>query len=153
VICDIDCDGRLDLVIGNKTPDKIGGITLNLNASKTLGNFANIHLRMDGPNPYAVGTLVEVWKAGTLDTGNARPFVVEKAHPDATPIHVGLGQATRMDLRVTFPGKQFVVHRNVALEANMTIRPDGAVKRTFASPISIAPPVREVSRGYWSNRQ
>ena len=126
MIRDINGDGRLDLAIGEKTADGIGSITIYINASRNPGNCANLHLRMDSPNPYAVGTLVEVWKAGALGTVGARPLRVERAHADATPIHVGLGQATHMDLRVTFPGKKALEMKTVAARENITLRPDGS---------------------------
>jgi hypothetical protein len=60
---------------------------------------------MAAPNPFAVDALVEVFKAGDLGKGDAQPAFSEKAHPDGTPVHAGLGASGKFDLRVTFPTK------------------------------------------------
>ena len=126
-ICDIDGDGRIDLVIGGPGSKKPSDITLFLNVSKNPGNFCNISPRMDKPNWAAVGTVLEVYRAGELGRAGAKPLLVEKAHPDATPVHVGLGAATTFDLRVTFPGKQPLELKNVTAAKNLTVTPDGLV--------------------------
>jgi hypothetical protein len=122
-VCDINNDGLMDVCIGG--PDDT--ITIFLNQTPNPGNYCNLYPRMPTPNPYAVGTKIEVYHAGDLDKPNKKPFLKEAAHPDATPIHIGLGKATTFDLRVTFPGmepKEIKV-KNVQARNRLEITPDG----------------------------
>lgn len=124
-IVDMNGDGLIDLAIGGPGHHDSTEITLYLNETPNPGNYCNIHLRMDAPNPYAIGALVEVYAAGELGKPGARPFLAENAHHDATAVHVGLGRAEAFDLRVTFPGKPPVELRNVAAKKRLQIAPDG----------------------------
>jgi hypothetical protein len=122
-VADLDNDGRMDLVIGGSTgKDAKTDIAIYRNATKSTGHYLKIEPRMPAPNPYAVGAVVEVFAAGESETPKARPFFVEKAHADATPIHVGLGARTSCDVRVTFPGGKVVHARGVG--ADQTVRID-----------------------------
>lgn len=120
VIADLDDDGRLDLAVGIKTKDKIGEIAIYMNRTPNSGNHAKIDVRMPSPNPYGVGAVVEVFAAGDLEKQDARPLVSEKAHPDATPVHVGLGAAEAFDLRVTFPGGKQLTARGLPAGSRVT---------------------------------
>ena len=122
-ICDINNDGLMDVVIGGPGGHKSVEITIYLNISVNTGNWCNLSPRMGRPNWAAVGATVEVYKAGTLDTG--KPFLVEKAHPDATPVHIGLGKATTFDLCVTYPDRKIVALRNVTVSKRLIVTPDG----------------------------
>ena len=55
-------------------------------------------------------------------------MLTEKAHADATPIRIGLGDAKAFDLRVTFPGQQPLEVRNVTAQKQLTIAADGTLK-------------------------
>ncbi|MBL8792628.1 MAG: CRTAC1 family protein, partial [Planctomycetia bacterium] len=121
-IADLDNDGRLDLVIGGSTDkDAKTDITLYRNTTKAAGRYLKIEPRMPAPNPYAVGAVVEVFGADEIEKPNARPYFVEKAHADATPVHVGLGARRTCDVRVTFPGGKVVVARGVAGDQTVTV--------------------------------
>ena len=126
-ICDVDGDGRMDVVIGSRPND----ITIYLNQSE-VANFCNLYPRMAKPNWTAAGAVVEIFKAGDLSKPGARPFKREKAHGDATAIHIGLGQATNFDLRVTFPDKKKSVVEVKGVEAKRRIKvtPDGKLSET-----------------------
>lgn len=128
-VCDLDGDGLMDVVIGTTGKDKSTEVTLYLNRTAKAGHYCKLYPRMDAPNPYAVGTLVEVFRPGELGKPGAKPFLVEKAHPDATPVHVGLGNETHFDLRVTFPAKPPLELRNVETAPHIEIRPDGRLTR------------------------
>jgi hypothetical protein len=80
---------------------------------------------MDAPNVYAVGTRVEVFPPHAPGQSAACPLLIEAAHPNATPIHVGLGAHQRIDLRVTFPGRQPLDLKNVPAAHRLRITPDG----------------------------
>jgi hypothetical protein len=117
-ICDLDGDGRMDLVVGGSAgKDSKKEITLYLNTTAGAGNHVKVSPRMPAPNPYAVGAVVEVFRAGEADKKGAQPLHVEKAHPDATPVHIGLGKAETCDLRVTFPGGKKLTVRGVKANA------------------------------------
>jgi hypothetical protein len=125
-VADFNDDGLLDVAVGGPGDT----ITIYLNRTSRPGNFCNLYPRMGKPNPFAVGARVEVFQAGELGRPGARPIWSEKAHPDATPIHVGLGAAIRVDLRVTFPGKRATVVERKGIEAKpkLKITPDGKVE-------------------------
>jgi len=117
-IADLDGDGRMDMVVGGSTgKDYKKEITIYLNKTANSGNHIKVSPRMPAPNPYAVGAVVEVFRAGELDKKEARPLLVEKAHTDATPVHAGLEKAEKCDVRVTFPGGKVLTARGVKANA------------------------------------
>jgi hypothetical protein len=122
-VCDINGDGLTDVLIGGPAED----VTIYLNRTPHPGNYADIYPVMDKPNPYAVGTRVEAYRAGEMARPGARPFAVDTAHPDATSVHVGLGDAATFDLRVTFPGKtpKVVEWKDVKAVHRLKVTPDG----------------------------
>ena len=126
-ICDIDGDDRLDVVSGGPKTD----ITIFLNQSQ-VGNYCNLYPRMDKPNWTAAGALVEVFKPADLGKPGSRPFLKQKAHADATPIHIGLGTAKTFDLRVSFPGKdkKVIELTNVEAKPRLKITLDGKINDT-----------------------
>ena len=117
-VCDINDDGLMDVCVGGPGDD----IAIYLNQTPNAGNSCKLHPGMEKPNPYAVGALVEIYKAGELGKEGAKPRLSETAHPDATPVHVGLGDAKTFDLRVTFPGKEPKVVELKAVEAKRKLR-------------------------------
>lgn len=121
VVCDLNGDDLLDVAIGGPG----NNVTLYLNTTSKPGNYCNLYPRMPAPNPFAVGARVEVFRAGELGKPGTRPMLAEKAHADATPIHIGLGEAKAFDLRITFPGKEPITAPNVTAEKQLTISPDG----------------------------
>lgn len=124
-IADIDNDGQMDLVVGGSTgADARKNIAIYRNTTKSPGHYLKVEPRMPAPNPYAVGAVVEVFGPGELGKGSPRPLLVEKAHADATPIHVGLGDRATCDLRITFPGGKVVTARAVAANRVVTVDRD-----------------------------
>jgi len=128
VICDINDDGKMDLVIGGPGGHQSTEITLYLNDTAEVGNFVKLYPRMPAPNPYAAGATVEVFPAGKLKTPRALPILVTKANADGQPVHVGLGKATSFDLRVTFPGKKPIERMQVVAKPRLEVTPDGKIK-------------------------
>lgn len=125
-ICDIDNDGLMDVCVGGPAET----ITIFLNRSPNPGNGCSIIPRMEKPNPYAVGTKLEFFKAGELGKAGARPLKTEWAHSNGTPIHIGLGKENAFDLRATFPGKEpkAVELKGVAAKPKLKVTPDGKLE-------------------------
>lgn len=122
---DMNNDGLLDVCVGTGNE-----IAVYLNRTPDPGNYCDLYPRMEKPNLYAAGGRVEVFRAGDLGKKDARPFVLEPAHPDGTPVHVGLGSAGEFDLRVTFPGSdpKVVELRGVQAKKRLRITPDGKLE-------------------------
>ena len=119
VVADLDGDGRLDIVAGSKV-----GLTVFLNRTPALGNFMNVRLRN------GADALVEAYSpAGRLlaRVRNNTPGIpallsvcgIGHSHGGNLPIHLGLGWADTIILRVTFPGGRVVTLTNV--KTNQTV--------------------------------
>ncbi|MGB2819630.1 MAG: VCBS repeat-containing protein [Phycisphaerae bacterium] len=126
VVCDIDNDGRMDVVAGGPGAKEDTDITIYLNRTKSPGGFCKVSPRMASPNPFAVGAVVEAYGAGTLGRKGASAFFIEKAHADGTAVHIGLGRAGAFDLRVRFPNAAAVSRTNVPAGKRLTITPGSA---------------------------
>ena len=131
VVCDLNDDGLLDVAIGGPANQ----VTLYLNTTPAPGNACRLYARLPAPNPYAVGTRVEVFRPGVLGQADSRPVLIEHAHPDATPIHIALGREKRFDIRVTFPGKTPLELKNVEAIERLQVTPDGKL-----TPVPAADP-------------
>lgn len=122
-IADFDQDGRMDLAIGVRPKDTPGDINIYLNRTESPGHYLQVSPRTSAPNPFAVGTVVEVYRPGHLHQKGAQPIVIEKAHTDGTPVHAGLGGHKTCDIRVTFPNGQSAVQENVRVDQHITVKP------------------------------
>ncbi len=88
----------MDVVVGTRDRSNQASITVFLNQTAAVGNFLRVHFKMPAPNPFAVGSALN---ASSAD--ESRTLLMEKAHWDGSPIHVGLGDATECRLNVRFP--------------------------------------------------
>jgi hypothetical protein len=129
-ICDLNDDGLIDICIGG--PSKTS-ITLYLNETTNENNYCNLYPRMAKPNPYAVGAVIEVFKAGALGKKDAHPFLTGTANKDASPFHIGLGKETAFDLRIAFPGKDPVELKNVTAKPKLKTTPEGTIAEMAAN--------------------
>lgn len=132
VLADLNDDGRMDVIIGGS--GKKENIAVLLNATPSVGRFCKLTPRMKGPNPYAVGTRVEVFASGALKVKDAHPFHVAVASPDGSPIHIGLDKAEKIDLRVTFPGMRPHQFENVEVSPRLEITPEHGARKRSVSP-------------------
>jgi enediyne biosynthesis protein E4 len=104
-LADLDLDGQLDLVevVRNQNVRlwrNVGGGTAQVPAP--MGHWLAVDLEQDAPNRHAVGGWVAV-KVG--DRQVERELTVGGGHASgsAVPMHFGLGEATRAEVRVTWP--------------------------------------------------
>lgn len=106
-LVDLNLDGLLDLVVVNRRVSieirrNLGtGTSDNPNA---LGNWLGLRVTQPAPNTQAVGSWVEVRVNGRVIS---REITVGGGHAsgDAGFVHVGLGDATVAEVRVTYPGQ------------------------------------------------
>jgi len=125
-ICDINDDGLVDIVAGGPGKEQI---TIYLNRTRAAGGSCKLYPRMPRPNWAAIGATVEVFPAGQLGRPGTRPYWTQPAHVDATGVHVGLGKARRIDVRVTFPARGPVAYRNLEAAPRIKLHPDGRSAR------------------------
>lgn len=125
VIRDMDGDGRLDLVIGGS--DGKESIGIYLNKTPDAGRSVQLSLSMEGPNPYALGGTVELFRSGSLAESSPRVLRRDQPSPDGAPIHLGLGAEESFDLRVTFPGRPPLNLPKLAVQPKLQIDATGMV--------------------------
>jgi len=97
-LVDLNADGLLDLaVINRRAPMEV-----YQNMSEPAGNWVGVSLTQGGANTGAIGSFIEV---RTKDRIQTREVIIGGGHASgqATPEHFGLGQAERVDLRITWP--------------------------------------------------
>ena len=98
-VVDLNGDGRLDLIVVNRRAP----LEVWENATPDTGAWLAADLRQAGPNSHAVGAIVEL----RLPDGHilTQENTVGGGHGsgDASPLHFGLGEASKVDLRVTWP--------------------------------------------------
>lgn len=104
-LVDLNLDGALDLVVVHREAPvriwrNVGGGTAE--EPRALGRHVSVRLRQDGPNRDAIGAVVEVRTDGTTQT---RHVHAGGGHAGGHVgwVHVGVGAARRVDLRVRWP--------------------------------------------------
>jgi hypothetical protein len=133
VVCDMDGDGRLDILAGTNA-----GPRVFLNRTPAAGNFINVRLKGPPENLVGLDAVVEAYRPGGL--GQAAGLIarvrnntdgipahlsvcgIGHSHGGNLPVHLGLGRADTVDLRVTFPGGKVVDLKNV--KTNQTVSAD-----------------------------
>jgi hypothetical protein len=124
VVCDVDGDGRLDILAGTNA-----GPRVFLNRTPAAGNFINVRLKGPPENLVGLDAVAEAYQPGGLGQA-ARLIARVRNNTDGIPahlsvcgighsqggnlpVHLGLGRADMVDLRVTFPGGKVVDLKNV----------------------------------------
>lgn len=104
-IVDLNMDGMLDLIVINrKAPASLfrnlGGDAPN--GPRLMGNWVQIELQQDGPNPNAVGATISI-KSG--NNNRIRKINIGGGHASGSLgfVHAGLGVAERAGIRVKWP--------------------------------------------------
>jgi enediyne biosynthesis protein E4 len=98
-VVDLNKDGLLDLLVVNRRAP----LEIWQNTTKDAGHWLAVDLRTEGANSRAVGAFVEVkLPGGTVQT---QEHTVGGGHAsgDASPLHFGLGDAGKVELRVVWP--------------------------------------------------
>ncbi|CAM4136503.1 CRTAC1 family protein [Palleronia rufa] len=116
-LADFDGDGRLDLVVSaRRAPLKVWQ-----NVTEGTGRWLAVEPRMTGANTRAVGAIVEV---RTGDGVQTREVTVGGGHAggQAGPVHFGLGDADRADVRVIWPDGTVGAWQDVAADGRVTLR-------------------------------
>jgi hypothetical protein len=118
-LVDLNRDGLLDLVtVAREAPARVWR---NIGSGSGLepapmGHFVSLRLRQPPPNTGAVGAWIEV-DAGPVSV--VREVVVGGGHAggDATWVHVGIGDAERARVRVTWPDGDVGPWQDVVVDA------------------------------------
>ena len=142
VVTDMNGDGRLDILAGTNAGPKVF-----LNRTPAAGSFINIRLKGPPENLVGLDAVVEAYRPGGL--GQAARLItrvrnntegipahlsvcgIGHSYGGNLPVHLGLGKADAVDLRVTFPGGKVVelkdVRTNQAVFAAVAQRPSPPV--------------------------
>ncbi|HET7082838.1 MAG TPA: CRTAC1 family protein, partial [Candidatus Limnocylindria bacterium] len=104
-LADFNLDGLLDLVVVNYGADavlwrNVGGGTAS--APEPMGHWVMLDLEQDGPNVDAIGARIEV-SVGGLRTTRERSVGGGHIGGQLGWIHIGLGSATEVRVRITWP--------------------------------------------------
>ncbi len=120
-LVDLNNDGKLDLVVVNRRAP----MEVWQNATEASGNWLEVQPRMtSGGNTQAVGAWVEVkTNAGEQD----QEITVGGGHASghSTPIHFGVGQATKAQLRVIWPDGKTSDWADVPVNAKSSVWANG----------------------------
>jgi hypothetical protein len=97
-LADLNGDGLLDLVVVNRRAP----MELHRNVTQGAGGWLAVDLRQPGGNSRAVGAFVELRMPGGLQM---RENTVGGGHAggSAVPLHFGLGEAGKAEVRVIWP--------------------------------------------------
>ncbi|MET0772525.1 MAG: CRTAC1 family protein [Candidatus Limnocylindrales bacterium] len=134
-LVDLDLDGLLDLVVVERNAP--AGVWWNLGAGEPgtpvlMGHWLGIELAQAGTNHDAVGAWIEVRSDGRTI---AREVTVGGGHASGAlvPVHVGLGTATRAEVRVQWPGGDWGPWMPVDADRYVVI------ERGAAAPVPVSP--------------
>jgi enediyne biosynthesis protein E4 len=98
-VVDLNKDGLLDLLVVNRRAP----LEIWQNTTKDAGHWLAVDLRAEGANSRAVGAFVEVKLPGGRVQTQEHTVGGGHASGDASPLHFGLGDAGKVELRVVWP--------------------------------------------------
>ena len=119
-LADLNGDGLLDLAVLNRHAP----MELYQNVTEEAGGWLLVHVTQSGPNRDAVGAFVELRAEGRLWT---QEITVGGGHAGgvAGPLHVGLGTAQTIELRVVWPDGDISDWRSVSANQRVTLTRQG----------------------------
>jgi hypothetical protein len=106
---DLDRDGDLDLIVNNENQEAF--VYRNRSREQTGNSFIGVHLRSAAPNLFAIGSKIQVYKAGQVFYREMIPSRGFQSSVDYTQI---IGQAgTEQSALCTTAGakRHFLLHR------------------------------------------
>jgi len=117
-LVDLNLDGLLDIVVVNRRAP----LEIWLNRNRQAGNWVSVDLRMDGANRFAIGAWLEVERGGETEW---RERTIGGGHVSGSllPLHIGIGEAEAVRLRVWWPDGSISAWRTIAQGARVTLSP------------------------------
>jgi hypothetical protein len=122
-LVDLDLDGRLDIVsVVRREPVRVWH-NQGLPDGATAGHWVGVDLEQPGPNRDAIGAWV-AFRVGERVV--ERELTVGGGHASGTlgPIHLGLGDETTVEVRVTWPDGTVDDWRPIEADRYVTIQRD-----------------------------
>ncbi len=97
-VVDFNRDGLMDLVVVNRNTTA----QLWRNTSTNAGHFIDVKLRQQGANRDAIGAVIEIKRADKIER---REITIGGGHASGSiaPVHIGLGDANKAEIRVVWP--------------------------------------------------
>lgn len=138
---DLDNDGDLDLVVNN-----VNMPCFVYENRQSGGNHVKIKLVGEGDNTFAIGSSVSVSSAQhtwNLENQPARGF---QSSMDPVMV-IGVGDATQVDIKVTWADGKISQMTNVPTNQTLTIEASSATSPTASTPEQKASPFQQVSPG------
>jgi hypothetical protein len=135
-LADFNLDGLLDLVVVNYGADavvwrNVGSGTAS--APEPMGHWVMLDLEQDGPNVDAIGARIEV-RVGGLRTTRERTVGGGHIGGQLGWIHFGLGSATEVSVRITWPDGAVGPWLEVPADGFWILERDSPQPRAWAPP-------------------
>jgi hypothetical protein len=140
VVADVNNDGRLDLIgIAGANPPSLphGAVRVWINKTPAAGNWLGVRLSGDTQNKVGLDAVVEAYTAGHLgdpdyllarvrnNTPGTPPHMsvcgTGHSYGGKLPVHLGLGSAASVDVRVTYPSGTVEELEGVSTNAYVTV--------------------------------
>jgi len=131
---DLDGDGDLDLVINNENMDAF--VYRNMTSEKLHRHFLKINLDGDSLNTFGLGSRLQLYAGGTVQTLEQMPSRGFQSSVDPV-LNFGIGETDHIDsLTIQWPGGHYAVMKNVPVDTMITLH-----RKDALSVISREPPL------------
>src|SRR5450432_1274005 len=131
---DLDGDGDLDLVINNENMDAF--VYRNMTSEKLHRHFLKINLDGDSLNTFGLGSRLQLYAGGTVQTLEQMPIRGFQSSVDPV-LNFGIGETDHIDsLTIQWPGGHYAVMKNVPVDTMITLH-----RKDALSVISREPPL------------
>jgi hypothetical protein len=143
---DLDGDGDLDLVINNENMDAF--VYRNMASEKLHHHFLKIKLDGDSLNTFGLGTRLQLYANGTIQTLEQMPSRGFQSSVDPV-LNFGLGDNKHIDsLTVRWPGGRYAVLKNPPADTTLTIHRKDALAFVSPRPEVLKPIYNNVTAGF-----